>query len=98
MTTCKNDGPKLHDPGDTLDYGVDWTAELSPRGDYITASTWTTDPVDGMTIGAESFDNFTTTGWVAGGVEWYDYKLTNRIVTEQGRTYERSVTLMIRQR
>ena len=78
------------DPNEVLDYGLDWTARLA--GDSITASSWTVD-VGTITIDSDENTTTLTTAWLSGGSAGTTYTLTNRVVTEGGRTMDQSVTL-----
>jgi hypothetical protein len=82
------------DPSDNLDYGFDWSGWLGP-GETIASSTW--DVPDGITAGVASYDNTTTTQWLSAGTSGIEYTCTNNIVTNLGRTGDRSFTILVSQ-
>ena len=63
---------------------VDWL----PVGDTITASSWIVPA--GITAASTGYTTTTTTVWLTGGKAGQRYVLTNRIVTADGRTEDRS--------
>ena len=96
---------RLIDPQEVLDYSCDWAtflAEAGSPGDSIDTSTWSIYPQEGSPS-EPILSNDTVTGDVAtvfvsncavGGV----YRLSNKVVTTQGRTAERTWTLRCDQR
>ena len=80
----------VKDPGEVLDYQIDWAAWLGT--DTITSSTWT---VTGATKVATSSLNAVTTVWVSGGTLGVPARATNTVVTAGGRTGVRSVDISI---
>lgn len=84
------------DPDAVLDYGFDWTAWLG--SDTIVVSTWVL--AAGLTeVSREILAGSKKTRiWISGGTAGTDYVITNRIVTTQGRTEDRSMTLRCEQR
>jgi len=82
------------DPADVLDYSVNWTAWLGT--DTITASTW--DVPTGITKVSDTHTTTAATIWVSGGDVGATYLLTNQVVTQGGRTAERSITLAVEDR
>jgi hypothetical protein len=82
------------DPEATLDYVVDWSAWLD--GDTIATSTW--DAGAGITVESESDNETTATVWLSGGTAGTDYAVTNTIVTDGGRTDERTIRIAVRER
>lgn len=89
----------VKDPADVKDYAVDWSQALlveGVAGDTISTATWTV-PV-GLTKGAESSTTTRTTVWLSGGTASTSYRVACRVVTAQGRTYERSFTLQVEDR
>ncbi len=86
---------RLIDPDETLDYSCDWTDFLEDAGsptDAIQTSTWSVTP-SGPTLSGERLDGKTASVFVSGAVLGRVHRLSNRVVTLQGRTAERSVTL-----
>ena len=90
----------LIDPQETLDYSCDWSLLLDDVGspsDTIDTSTWSIKPQEGSPqspdlSGADIVDQITTIKATNGTVGQV-YRLSNKIVTAQGRTAQRSVTL-----
>jgi hypothetical protein len=97
VTTTTNIEPPtfIKDPDATLDYRADWTANLA-AGDTIATSTWIVP--DGITKTSDASDATTATAWLSGGTEGATYEVTNRIVTAQGRTDDRSLRIRIANR
>ncbi|MGB3443906.1 MAG: hypothetical protein WBA97_34645 [Actinophytocola sp.] len=85
----------LKDPDAVLDYGVDWSAWLS-EGEAITASNWTVP--SGITKDSQSHSGSDATVWLSGGTTGLSYEVTNRITTNQGRTDDRSIQIVVRDR
>lgn len=88
--------PKLFDkdPNAVLDYSIDWSTWPLQTGETISTSTWTAGETGAPTIGAHSIDGTTTVVWLSGGTVGSTYSVVNRIITNQGRTEER--TLLVR--
>lgn len=84
----------VKDPDANLDYGFDWALWLD--GDEIASSTWIVDA--GITTANENFNSTKTTVYLSGGAAGSNYKITNRITTDSGRTDDRSFELRVRQR
>lgn len=66
------------------------------NGDTVVSSLWVLpqNAIDeGLLINSDSFTATVTTAWFTGGKDGSKYKITNRIVTSGGRTYDQSVTL-----
>lgn len=82
------------DPQAVLDYEVDWSAWLGE--DTISASTWTAP--DGITIDSDSFTATTATVWLSGGEIGQSYDATNEIVTDGGRTDDRTIRIKVKQK
>ncbi len=83
---------KIQDPAETLDYSLDWTAWLGSTGDTISTSNWAITPSTPTLSGQATAGNVTTC-LVAGVVLAGMYRLTNTVVTVQGRTSDRSITI-----
>ena len=91
------------DPGEVLDYTIDYSAVLieSDPPDSIIASTWTLElslKETTLVITDDSlFTGIDATVWVSGGsVTGLKHKLINHIVCASGRQYERTIILRIR--
>ena len=82
------------DPQAVLDYVIDWSAWLGE--DTISASEWTVP--DGITLDSDSFTDTTATAWLSGGTAGESYDVTNEIVTDGGRTDDRTITIQVKQK
>lgn len=85
----------IKDPNAVLDYMWDWTDWL-PAGDTISTADVTLAAGD-VVINSESNTTSTVTAWISGGTQSTDAQLTARVVTAQGRTDDRTITLHIEQ-
>lgn len=90
----------LKDPDAVLDYSIDWGADYLAPGDLLTQSDWSVVPEepDGVTIVGSDFDAATATVKAAGGVAGKIYRLVNQVVTDSGRTDDRSLVLRVEKR
>lgn len=86
----------VKDPDATLDYRADWTLWLD--GDTIATSSWIVPA--GLTNEAEAInaENTVAIVWLSGGTLGQKYEVINRIVTNAGRTDDRTLTIRIRQK
>jgi hypothetical protein len=80
------------DPAAVLDYQVDWTEWLE-AGDTIVTSTWTVDT--GITNNLDAFTTTLTWIWISGGTAGQTYHAVNRVVTDDGRTNEWTITIRV---
>jgi len=89
----------LKDPDSVLDYSVDWGADYL-AGDVLTESSWTIAPGEagGVSILSSGFDLKSSTVQVAGGNGGRIYRLTNHVVTAEGREDSRSIMLRVEKR
>jgi len=85
----------IKDPQSVLDYGFDWSDWLD-TGDTVSTSTWNVPT--GITEDSDSNTGTTTTVWLSGGTVGKKYKITNRMVTADGRTVDRSFYVRIENR
>jgi hypothetical protein len=91
----------LKDPDSVLDYTLDWQGG-SPgpwlsTGDTISTTAWTLSST-GITKDSDSNTSTTTTITVSGGTAGEDYDLTNRIVTGNALTVDRTIRIKILER
>jgi hypothetical protein len=84
--------PYIQDPGDRLDYKIDYTAWLD--GDVLTGSTWTVSPA--ATLSGQTSSDQVAVCWIEGLVNGLDYLMTNHVTTQLGREKERSIKIMCR--
>jgi len=89
----------LKDPEATLDYGVEWGTEYL-SDDALAESSWTVSPAEpgGVAIVSSRFDLTTATAQVEGGIAGRLYRLTNHVVTAEGREDNRSIMLRVERR
>jgi len=83
----------IKDPQEVLDYGFDWSDWLE-TGDTVDTSDWTIKP-SGLTEVSDSKTDTTTMIWVSGGTVGSKHKVTNRVLTADNRTVERSFYVKI---
>lgn len=92
----------VKDPQAILDYGVDWNINGWLGTDTIlvtsppTGSTWIVPA--GLTVEAQDNTATITTVWLSGGTVGQRYTITNRILTTAGRTDERSLVIVVKDR
>lgn len=86
----------VKDPGEVKDYGFNWTDHLGDS-ETITVSSWAVD--EGLTSTAfdDTHTDTHTTIWLSGGTEGTEYTVTNHVVTNQGREFERSFVVNVQQ-
>jgi hypothetical protein len=83
----------IKDPNAVLDYQWDWSAWL-PTGDTISTSTVTITSGD-VAKNSDSHTATTVTAWLSAGTVSTEAEVTARVVTAQGRTDDRTITLKI---
>ena len=82
------------DAGAVLDYAWNWATWLDT--DEIASHTVTVPT--GLTLDSSTNTATAVTAWLSGGTEGSDYTVACEIVTDAGRTDERSVIIKVRQR
>jgi|ERR1700739_594035 len=86
-------GPFIEsNPSDNRDYSFDWSSILQ-QDETISTSNWTV-PAP-LVAGAKAINATVTTQWISGGVDQCTYRISNTIVTNQGRMLERSFRLVV---
>lgn len=90
MTDSRNYFVK--DPDAILDYTVDWLNWLCL--DTIVTGTWIVP--SGITKVTSTITTTTSTVWLSGGSVDHSYDLINRINTSGGRTDDRTISIMVR--
>jgi hypothetical protein len=90
----------LKDPAAVLDYAIDWGADYLDGGDLIAQSSWAVEPDEpgGVAIVTSAFDALVSSVQAGAGVAGRIYRLSNRVVTQSGRTDERSIVLRVEKR
>ncbi len=94
------------DPVAVLDYKFDWKTKSNGRGysDWLgTTETITSFVVAvpaGITLDSSTATdtNTTVTAWLSGGTAGTDYTVACKIITSEGRTDERSITIKVAER
>jgi hypothetical protein len=90
----------LKDPAAVLDYVIDWGVDYLDDNDILMESTWGVDPDEpnGVGIVGSSLGDRLSTVQASGGIAGRIYRLSNRVVTQSGRTDERSIVLRVEKR
>lgn len=84
------------DPGEELDYDLDWATRLG-AADTIAANsvaTWTVSP-SGLTISAAEIVGTFARIWLTGGASGQTYALECSVFTTCGRRFRQSVTIAV---
>lgn len=87
--------PNDADPQDKKDYTIDWADRLA-AAETISTSTWTVPAGITQTTPSPSNTTTTTTIWLTGGTAGVHYKITNHVVTNQGREYDWSIVVQVK--
>lgn len=82
------------DPDEVLDYQFDWTARLAPSETIATSAMFRDS--GSVVMNSNGVLSPITVVWLSGGTVGEVCVITNRIVTNQGRTYDESAKLRIR--
>lgn len=84
------------DPSAVLDYAFDWSEEWLSSAETISDHTVTVS--EGLT--KDSVDELSgiVTVWLSGGIAGTDYTVACEVVTTDGRTDERTITIRCRDR
>jgi len=85
----------LKDPDSVLDYAFNW-GEWLESGESINSHVITVE--NGITKDDSGNSATAVTVWLSGGTAGTNYNIACKIVTTQGRTDERSVTIRCRER
>lgn len=91
----RNTNTFTKDPDAVLDYQTDWTGWLVDD-DTIATSVWLVP--SGLTKDSDSHTDTKATVWLSGGSNGTQVAVVNRITTAQGRTEDRTLNFIIRQR
>lgn len=86
-------GLYLKDPRATLDYAIDWSANLG--GASVAESRWAVEPdeTDGLRATATFREDGQTAVTLEGGVPGRVYRVGNTITRSDGRTDARSIVI-----
>jgi hypothetical protein len=80
--------------GEVQDYTIDWSNELA-SGETISSDSWTVP--SGITKDSNTNTDSTTTIWLSGGTGGEEYALKNKITTNAGRDYEKTIIVPVTQ-
>jgi hypothetical protein len=83
------------DPSAVLDYYIDWTDWLAASETILTA-TWTVPA--GITKDSQTLSSPLVGIWLSGGTAGTNYLISCKVVTNQVRTDERSMMIIVRDR
>lgn len=84
------------DPDAVLDYPFDWATDW--LADSETISTHTVTATTGITVDSDSETGGVVTVWLSGGEAGTTYTVACKIVTNQGRIDERTITVRVAER
>ncbi|MBL3601744.1 MAG: hypothetical protein JMN25_18085 [gamma proteobacterium endosymbiont of Lamellibrachia anaximandri] len=79
-------------PGEILDFGWDYSDQLTP-GDVINGSIWEVSVE--LNVISQGYDSTAASFFASGGAVGDFVSAKNRAVTEQGRTFERTLYIQI---
>lgn len=82
------------DPGEVLDYDLDWTLRLN--GDTIATSVWSIHTGSALLITSQSNNATVSKVILSGGLLGKTYTLKNTITTASGDTMIETVTILIK--
>jgi len=93
---------EIKDPTDVKDYAIEWLAVLAADGEAaISTSVWGVSSPAGLTVQSSPAPSIVGTKavlWVSLGTAGQNYTLTNTITTPGGRTHQRSIEILCRER
>ena len=81
----------VKDPQAILDYSINWDDGYLEADENLVTSTWTIQPAGELATDSTSNTAKLTTVFASGGVFGQIYSVVNRIVTDKGRTDDRSI-------
>ncbi len=90
------------DPDEVLDYVLDWLGTSSQPGplygadDTISNSLWVVPA--GISKESDTFDDGTVTIWLSGGTVGETYEFLNRITTADGRVFDQTVKIYVKEK
>ncbi len=85
----------IKDPDSVLDYSFDWSSWLA-TAETLSTATWTVPT--GITKNSQSLTTTVATAWISGGTAGTSYNVACKVVTSGGRTDERTMTIIVRNR
>lgn len=90
--------PYVKDPNEVLDYRWDWGTLRLVTGETIQTSLFIISPSGTLVEDSSSNDGTSATVWLSGGEIGDVYRVTNRITTSEGRTYDWTIIIVVRSR
>ena len=94
-TNCEVTQEYCKNPGETLDYTIDWSEWLT-GAETISTSTWAVDT--GITTSSPTNSTTITTVWLSGGTLNNIYTVKNTIATSAARTAVRTFYVKVTER
>jgi len=85
----------IKDPDAVLDWQFNWANWLHD-GESIASASFIVD--DGLTADSTGHDATVATVWLSGGTAGHVYRVTNRVVTSDGRTDDKSINVRVTER
>lgn len=85
----------VKDPDAVLDFAIDWSTWLASSE---TVSTSTVTVSSGLIKDSDSESGGVVTVWLSGGTAGQAYAVTSQIVTNQGRTDDRTIQVRVCER
>ena len=86
----------VKDPGDILDYGMDFTAQMTLDADTVTTLVGVVASPAGLTIvGSGTLSGAVASCFISGGTPGVEYRLDFIVSTAGGRTYKRGGLLPV---
>jgi hypothetical protein len=87
----------IKDPDAVLDYAFDWSSWLD-AGSSEAISSYTIDADTGITVDSHGESSGVVTLWLSGGTDGTTYALRCEIVTDAGRTDQRTMIIKVQER
>lgn len=90
-------GAAVQQPGEVLDYDIDYTEFFDGEADVIASVTETVTPAGTLNANALVADDHTVKVWLQGGADGEEYLVTIRATTGAGRVKENEIRVRIRE-
>lgn len=82
---------------ESASYSIDWSDALA-ASDSLSSGTWSIYPSSGVTVTDLGESGLVSSCRVSGLTRDTDYLLTNQVVTADGNTFERGITILCEDR
>ena len=88
------------DPGATLDYRFDWSANYLQGTEKLLSASFSVSPNEagGLVLGTSGFNDISSWANLSGGLKNHRYRLTCSITTDSGRADDRSLIVRVQER